>query len=460
LNLLSREQACGRIALAFFPEGAVSRLFLGVPAAHVRLVEQMAVDFEFSLKPVVTCPVLPLQRLTAVSHLSWDQPFVAHLVAGSLFVSTGEKGGDGDFLPAKSQKNSKEGAPWRLLEKPMPGLTLRPMWLDAPLPPALTAVYPDPRAWLLGKSQTGVPLHMAGPLNLYGRQEAAAHWLVCQITQMLAGETSHLVVIDGKGDLVSRLKRKAVVTRLLGEQLTYVDLDSATLSGGFNPLAPVPGEMAERLIRRWQQWFQGMAVHPQSLPLLAQAYHAGVADIPALRKWLKQQERQGKQTGVSSLSLALNRLTASRAAREWLEWPTNRFDNLPDGLLFFACQGNSWERRQLLKAVVLAVLQIPDIRLVLHGLPWKELADTHLRGYRSLLVSNGPCLPDSAVVLTACHPAGLEALSRQFFPDDVCLRENVALLAVGEGAVLLGDSVTAATWNKAAQPPQEGMSCI
>jgi len=60
-----------------------------------------------------------------------------------------------------------------------------------------------------------------------------------------------------------------------------------------------------------------------------------------------------------------------------LEWPTNRFDNLPERVLFFACKGNS---------------------------------------------------------------------------DDVCLRENVALLTVGEGAVLLRESVTAATWNKMAEP--------
>ena len=57
--------------------------------------------------------------------------------------------------------------------------------------------------------------------------------------------------------LVPRLKRKAAVTRLLGEQLAYVDMDGTSLANGFNPLAAVPGETEEALLQRWQRWFGG-----------------------------------------------------------------------------------------------------------------------------------------------------------------------------------------------------------
>ncbi len=84
-------------------------------------------------------------------------------------------------------------------------------------------------------------MHVAGRVNIYGREEAAADWMVHQVTQMVSLDPANLVVIDGAGDLVPRLKRKAAVTRLLGERLAYVNIDGASLAGGFNPLAAVPG---------------------------------------------------------------------------------------------------------------------------------------------------------------------------------------------------------------------------
>ena len=51
LNLLSRPQACGRVALYFQPDDRVSRLYLGIPESHLRLLHQMMTDFGFLLKP-------------------------------------------------------------------------------------------------------------------------------------------------------------------------------------------------------------------------------------------------------------------------------------------------------------------------------------------------------------------------------------------------------------------------
>ena len=41
-------QACGRVALYFRPDEAVSALYLGVPETYVRLLQRMAADFNFS----------------------------------------------------------------------------------------------------------------------------------------------------------------------------------------------------------------------------------------------------------------------------------------------------------------------------------------------------------------------------------------------------------------------------
>lgn len=456
IRLLSRPQACGRVALYFRPDAAVSSLYLGVPETYVRLLQRMAADFNFSLKPKLPEVAMPAaQRLTAVSELPWERPFLAQVVNEYVFVS-GSQGdvdhnrgqGRGSYLPQPSAKAAKKGAGiWLLPPNPAPGLTAQPYWNGHQPPARLAVTEPDPGRWLLGRSQSGTPLHVAGRVNIYGRQEAVADWLVHQVTQMVALDHANLMILDGAGDLVPRLKRKAAVTRLLGEQLAYVDMDGTSLANGFNPLAVVPGETEAALLQRWQRWFGGMNVHPQGVQLLARAQADGVVDIPSLRKWLKQVERQGQTAAVSSLGMALNRLTANRSLREWLEWPVNRFDILPAGALFFACKGTSWERQQLLRAALLAAMQMPDVRLIAHGLPGKVLPASLIGDLPRIVVSNGPLLPDAAIILTESHAQGLTALKKRFLANDVRLGENLELLRQGEGVVIVDGDPFFTTWN-------------
>ncbi|MCP4421616.1 MAG: hypothetical protein GY805_33810 [Chloroflexi bacterium] len=292
LNLLSRPQACGRVALHYQPGTAVSALYLGIPETHLRLLQRMVIDFGFSLKPMSPEVEIPeAQPMTAVATLPWNKsleapfmsswmaPCMAHIVNESLFVSD-EASKGGSYMPQPiPAKSGHAVTAWHMPETPAAGLTLQPSWNGQQPPAQLIATEPDPQRWLLGRSRTGIPLHVAGRVNIYGRQEAVADWLVHQVTQMVTLDHSNLVVIDGAGDLVSRLKRKAAVTRLLGEKLAYVDIDGASLAGGFNPLAVAPGETEEETTRRWQQWFQGMNVHPQGIELLAQARADGVGDM-------------------------------------------------------------------------------------------------------------------------------------------------------------------------------------
>jgi hypothetical protein len=225
-RLLSRPLACGRVALYFRPDEAVSALYLGVPETHVRLLQRMAADFNFSLKPKLPEVAMPAaQRLTAVSELPWERPFW-HIVNEYAFVSGSQGDVDrnrghnhGRFLPQPLAKAAKEKAGiWQLPSNPAPGLTAQPYWNGHHPPARLAVTEPDPGRWLLGRSQSGNPLHVAGRVNIYGRQEAVADWLVHQVTQMVALDHANLMILDGAGDLVPRLKRKAAVTRLLGEQ--------------------------------------------------------------------------------------------------------------------------------------------------------------------------------------------------------------------------------------------------
>ena len=455
INLLSRSQACGRVALYYRPGEAVSQLYLGIPETHVRLLQRMVADFGFSLKPrppEVTIPAA--QRMTAVADLPWDKAFLAHIANEFAFVSLVEgENKNGAHLPSapsgeppSSLEPGRGPATWCLPDKPLPGLTLRPSWNGEQPPAYLVATEPDPRRWLLGRSQSGIPLHISGQVNIYGRQEAVADWLVHQVSQMISLDHANLVVIDGAGDLVPRLKRKAAVTRLLGEQLAYVDIDGASLANGFNPLAAAPGESEAALVQRWQRWFQGMNVHPQGIQLLTRAQREGVEDIPGLRKWLKQSERQGHYAAVSSLGMALNRLTASRTLREWLEWPANRFDILPAGALFFACKGSGWDRQQLLQAVLLGAMQVEGVRLIVHGFPGKAVRKARVGQQERIVVSNGPLLSNSAIILTECHAHGVAALASRFLASDACLSENLELLGRGEGIVITNDDVLFTAW--------------
>lgn len=68
IRLLSRPQACGRVALYFLPGEAISVMYLGIPETHVRLLQRMAADFGFSLKPQLPGAAMSaVQRLTAIS---------------------------------------------------------------------------------------------------------------------------------------------------------------------------------------------------------------------------------------------------------------------------------------------------------------------------------------------------------------------------------------------------------
>jgi len=447
INLLSRPAACGRVALYHHPGESVSQLYFGVPQPHLRLLQRMVNDFSFSVKPKPLDVEMPAgMRLTAVSALPWDKPFLAHIVDECVFMHVmGAGSNKGAYFPMPPGLDAREKrSAWRLPEQPPLGMTVGPSWQTKTIPQNLIATDPDTQKWLLGRSATSVPLHVDGCVNLYGRQEAAAAWLVQQVSRMLAVNHANLVVIDGVGDLVPQLKRKTGVTRLLGEQLTYIDMDGNALVTGLNPLAAAPGEMEGDTLRRWQFWFQGMHGPAQGTELLVLAWQDGVRDIPALQKWLKRRERQGVNTAVSTLTSVLNRLMAGRVVRDWLAWPINPFEILPQGALLFACKAANWRRQQLLQGMLLAVQQVPNSRIVVHGMPWPSGG---VGGVTRGVISNGPLVDGSTVVLTESHSRGITALASRFLANDVQQTEHLELLRSGDSLVIFQNDMFFSTWN-------------
>lgn len=441
--LLSRPESAGRVALAFAPGPPLACLHLGVPARHAATLEWMARDMAFSVteeRPDASAA----EALAPAAELPWERAFYAQIVDGCAFVD-GPNASAG-YLPEPA---GARGHGWQLPAEPPAGVALRPSWNGHLQPEELfDERSPDTGGWPLGRGQDGRLLYASGPVNVYGSAGGVAGWLVPLVVHLLATEPAGLTVLDGAGDLGPALKRKAVVTRQLGRALTYLDVSSTALAGGFNPLAPLPGETAAQTLGRWQRWFGAMDVHPAGLALLEKAQKEGVSDIPTLERWLEQPEQQHRPAAARSLQGALRRLLDDPQLGEWLAWPGQPFAALPAGALIFTCMARSRARRHVLVAAWLAARQLAAARLVLHGLPWPELGDRSLASYGSAVLTNGPLLPAATVVLAASEPRRAALLAGRFLDGDLLWQENLGLLAPGEAIVCRHSRRTGTRWKQ------------
>ena len=162
------------------------------------------------------------------------------------------------------------------------------------------------------------------------------------------------------------------------------------------------------------------------------AIQAGVEDLAELQKWLQQQERQSTTAAIDSFKAALSRLTRSATIREWLDWPTNPYDILPDGALLFSCRADGWDTHQLLRGVLLAALTMPNSRLICHSIPWELVSAEKLATHPQIVLSNAPCSAESTIVITQTHEKGLRRLAQHFQLSGERLLENMRLMSVGE----------------------------
>lgn len=455
LQWLSTAQKVGRVALwqQVLPE--ITRLYIGIPPNGKAVLHRMAEDYHFSLQPILPQVSLPpaakMLPLTE-ADLPWETSFVAHIVDGRPFVvlleNSNQKGAYLPVLPGKKQ-------PLPVLDWTVPaprrGTSRQPVWPQVNGAHSnLAATGPEPQKWLLGRDAQGWPLQTGGCLNLYGDDGEAAAWLAHMAGQLIRLNPGNLIIIDGSGNLVPQLKRTPSILRLIGVKLHYMDMDNTLIATGFNPLASVPGESETQTVQRWQHWFSDMGVHRSNLPTLAQAFAEGIREMSDLRRWLDEPGQQIRQEVIASLIRCLELYLETRAIREWMDWPDNPFRLLPDGALLFACRCDSWARLQLLNAILLGALHSPDARLILHGIPWRQLPVYRLpqKTDGAIITSNGPLFAEGKVILARCHKVAAAALlAERFFPDNAQMGENMHLLQRGESVVISDGEPIYTTWN-------------
>ena len=438
LQLLSRTNSCGRIALYYHFSSSMPTLYIAVASEFVSLLKQMAADFGFQLTPLSAEKLItPIQPLAAAKQLPIYTTFTAHIVDEQLFVSVEE---DGDFMPTVVSAENKPQ--WSLSQHPPLGISTTACWEPQPIREHLFVDEPSSDVWLLGRTQQGDLIQSGSRrVNLYGRQEAVAHWLTQLVVQSIWVAPANLIVIDGTGDLVPNLKRKTTIASGLGETIRYIDLDSSTAVTGFNPLAPLPTESQDAYIERLQQWVRHMGLSADCEALIQNAIQDNIETLAELQKWLQQRERQGTNTAIDSFKAAIARLTRNGTVREWLDWPTNPYDILPDGTLLFSCKMSGWDTQQLLRGVLLAALAMPSSRLICHGISWELISAEKLAAHPQIVLSNAPCSAESAIVITQTHNKGLRRLAQHFNIRGERLLENMRLMTAGE-ALLFENTVT------------------
>lgn len=470
VNKLSRTKGVDRVAIYHTPTDGICRLYLGIPNDGEPILPHMAQDFKFSLtKEIPDLPEQPFRMIPAIA-LPTDRTYMAHVANEYLFVSlpgqtqsdagtadpnedardnsAPEFSGKAEFFPTPPSKEpGRGGAVWHFPD-PDVGNSIRPLWDQWPAPARLIASHNDPARWVLGRGHELKPLSIEGNINVYGSDAFASGWLTKAVSQALAANPGGIVVIDGHGELARSLKRKPLVTRLFNKNLLFVDMDGIS-ARGFNPMNPLPSEEPANTVERWQAWFAGFGLRSDALDLLPEAFNNGIRSVTQLNKWLIT-KRASHFAQVEAFSVILEQILTAPELGVWLKQPDDYFADFPNGgsLIFTINVQNKWENKHMIRAILLAALNMPNLRLVLHAYPLWDKFDTGAFNGHRVMISNGPLLPGSTCILVTCQPDKVSTLSRRFLKSDPILAENLQLLRMGDGIVVSNGDITFTTWNK------------
>ncbi len=435
LTWFSQTQQPGRVAL-YCQVDTLVKLYVGIPQTYTAVFNQMAVDYGFSLVEETPLTLPSVTPLFGCETANWREGFTAHLVQGQLFVGQ-PAGKRGKYFPQTHgpRKGQVTGQGVCLPVPPPLGMALQVNWQVAPdLPRELLAGWREKGRWPLGKTAENIPLSTDKPLNIYGESESVAEWLLAQVQHLVMAGEGNLVVIDGKGNLVPRLKRKANIIQRLGKEITYFDLDNKNNNMGFNPLAVLPGESETAVLERWVMWLVSMGGECTA-HMLQPAWDKGVRSVPGLRQWLNLPEQQ-QEPMFTPLHQTIETLCRTRRVREWLDWPKGCLDRLPEGVTLFSCQATGEAEKHILNSVVLGAMQT-NARIVLHGFPWQTFPQHPLLAYPQAVMTNAPLLPDSLTVLVQSGPKQADFLAKRFFPDKANeTAETLLLLQPGENILV------------------------
>ncbi len=431
LQWLTASEKIQRVGILFHKGEEVSHLYIGIPTMATSVFAQMAQDYSFQTAPMPQHVTVPREaKLIPTIELNWERPFYAQLDRETLYIQA-EKG---DIFPTGHDKQTNV---WAF---PTDIIGLHPA-LDLNIYNGSENAFQSKAGWPLGfglKSNT--PLVQSGRINVYGSAEATGAWLEPVGMMMLSNPKAGIVVLDGVGNLVPIMKRQAQVVKRLETDLTYIEVDSSVVSSGFNPIAKAPYESDAAYLQRMQKWFVEMGLPRSSVALIEKAVADEVATFAELGRWvtLPKQQRMTKQIG--RLKGVVNKLLAKRAVRDRLEWPTNPYETLPEGVLLFSCKQTGWEQEQMMYSLLLGIMVEPTINVILHGIRWSHIDDAE-KIYRQLkchnvIISNGPPLAGSVQVFTTSHPDRTRQISDLFFNGDERIEENLNLLTSGQSLLV------------------------
>lgn len=430
LTLLSLQAAAGRIAILFERVDDEAALTIGITKPFVPLSQQMAQDFDFMLSFGVSFGFPDDQPLIPYTDCQWTETFSGQLIHGNLFRHDTQLG-----MPFPSPKAA--GKMPTLPAAPPQGLSSQPQW-DNYLSTEMFAsnAVGASADWLLGYSAAGQLISTSGQVCIQGVPDAMDDWLTHQLTATLKHDTSHLVLLDLGGDVVSALKRKPIVTNLLNEQIRYLNLGQQTVPTLINPLAPFLNEPERRTLSRWHRWFSGMGLFSHATTYLDDAFNAGIRDLFALQKWLKGQRRRQQTMQLTRLESIVNRLLRDETLRDWLGVTTDPL--ISDTTLLFGYPEHSWGGQQIARAVIMAALYDPCTRLVLN-LPY--LFNTKAYEYAgNPILTTAPNFPAQTEVIVSWGTFP-EAVRR-----DARLIENAELLRSGECIAVRDDQAAFLHW--------------
>lgn len=430
LTVLSAKAAAGRLAILFACSDKTAALTIGIAKPFVPLLQQMAQDFDFMLSFGMSFGFPDDQQLIPYANCQWTETFSGQLIHGHLFRHDTQLG-----MPFPTPRSA--GTLPMLPSAPAMGLSRQPQWdnylATTPFDAAEAGTSAD---WLIGYSAAGQLVSTSGQVGIYGEPATMDAWLTHQLTATLKHDTSHLVVLDLGGDVVSALKRKPVVTRLLNEQIRYLNLAGQPHPTVLNPLAPLQDEQARDTLRRWRRWFSRMALLSFDMAYLDDAFQAGVRDLFALQKWLKGERRRRQSIELTRLEGVVNRLLNDETLRDWLGVSTEPL--ISDTTLLFGYPDPSWGGRQIARAVIIAALRDPRKRIVLN-LPF--LSDTKAFEYAgNPLLLTAPNFPVQTEVTLSW--ATLSETVRR----DARLLENAELLRAGECIAVRANQATFLHW--------------
>lgn len=237
-------------------------------------------------------------------------------------------------------------------------------------------------------------------VQVWGDRTALHGWTIQLILHELAQANRPLVVIDGRGDMAAQLPLyKPFVTALKGEQLHYVHMEDDLRQQGFNPLQPLAWESVERTAERWLRWLNDLGVWPAGIPfnplqLCLDAVNSGVNSLSTLARWLRQ-GADIPQTAHSHIQRSLRQVQQSNGYATWLRRPRPLLAR-PLGLVFACAIGNGSVKRTMTTALLHMALTVPNVTLVLTGVPNALLrAISGERLPRRVVMINGVRLPDS-----------------------------------------------------------------